>query len=289
MTNDVSKSQAEAQEHPDAWAYAALKEKPPEETDTDKTSANPPPKDGIGTDNGTAGTGGESKSQASQGDQSDPLEGYDLSKLLEHPVLGPQLNSWNDKSANSRLQSERDKILNELEPQVRQRLEDEAVGKYLDDMSDEERGQELARNPQLASKWAQIQQSREQANSHPEEVARAAEVYALATQISSVDQLIDASDLPDAEKESLKDVSKFQGQGAGAIVGWTQQVMQRLVEHAKEKGIEAEIDTRWNSYLEDNQARSPRARPGMTPPGSRAEPAPDVIKGDSREFLSAFQ
>lgn len=297
-TNNGNRSSVEAQEHKDAWAYLALGEKVPQPTAPNTSSSQSPSNSSgegqLGTE-GKGGEGGDHRSGEPTAKGANPVTGsvnsdLTLDDLLKDPKLGPLLNSWNDRTVNSRFQSERTRLERELEPVYRARFEEEETRTYLTNLSDEQRGLALSQDPKLATAWADMVKER-QSNTlaaTPEAVATAAQVYALAAQIRTYNDLINESALPPEAKAALLDNSKYESEGPQGVVTWGKDIQRAIIAHEKETGIKAELDTRWQSLLEDQKGHLPQ-RPGLIRPGTRQLPVADIVDGGSDEFLGAFR
>jgi hypothetical protein len=258
-------------------------------------SSSSEPKDGVGSKPGTGepkdttSPNGQEKVEGSEGRNTDPLASMTLDTLLKHPTLGPQLNSWMDKGVNSRMPHIKEQLKRELAPEILAETQYNDDKQYLESLSDEERGQVLAQDPELASTWARIQATRQQpGNVNPETIAVAAQTYALGMQIKAYDTMVNESDLPADQKQALLDIEPYKGQGIEGFNSWSQNVLQKLIEHKIEQGIQAQLETRWTSYREDQSAQNP-SRPGLQPPGRRQSPRPDFREGSTHEFMDAFQ
>jgi hypothetical protein len=139
----TSEHQTETQEHPDAWAYDAVNEKPPAVEGSPASPGTSPNANGTVGQSDPSGTPGGEDNQTSQ----DPLANLSLQELLKHPVLGPQLDSWNDRTSNSKVAAARERLTSELTPQIRANVEYEETKAYLNGLSPDERGTVLARDP----------------------------------------------------------------------------------------------------------------------------------------------
>lgn len=299
-TDNTTPKEAPVQEHPDAWAYEALGEAVPPLPGQTPTST---PDQGNGKPNASTGnnepksTGGGSPDRGTTDQQppntlttpgADGLTGLKLQDILAHPELGRELQSWADKATRSQLEAERNRIRNELEPEIRNRLELEEARNYLEGLSEPDRGQVLASDPKLAMVWGDLQKEKQTNPAVARDVAVAAQVYAMASIIASTDANIQESDLPDTVKTSLMDTSKYESEGPDGISRWIKDVQKALVGHEKDKAVASEIETRWQSYLENNRGNSPR-RPNLLPPGQRQDPVPSVYEKNADDaFLAAF-
>lgn len=287
------------QEPPDAWGLRALGRPVPPTNGAN--ASNPGPQTGGNGGNGSGPESPSSQQQAqNRGDNTasgeqgqtngtDPLEGITLQDLLKHSRLGSELTSWNDRTTNSRLETERPNIERELRPRVQAEVEDQDYVSHLETLSPEERGREFDSNPRAVGLW----QAHLDAKAAPDlqQQALAAQVYAAATLIRGVRSMIAQTDLPDTEKTALSDVTKFQEKGMPGVEEWVAQAVSRITEFQAESKHKSEIDKRWESERESNAGRisTSNPRPGISGPGSIQEPRPDIFEGHSRDFLAAFR
>lgn len=282
----------------DDWALFALgKSQPP--TGSNGTSNPDPSRNGNAPESGSSVATSPASVQnrgvsptSGEGDNPEGsqqvLESLTLADLLKHPKLAAELNSWNDRTTNARLDSERPSLRQQLKTEVEAEVEADDYINYLQSLPDDERGRLLASDSKASLAWAE--HIRAVAEPDTSAAQFAAQVYAAASLVRSVRQMIDQSGLPDDAKSALADNKDFVNQGMAGLEAWMGKVLGELNNASLEAKFAAEIETRWASERENAAARQSRSnpRPGVVAPGSAQPPRPDVYEADSSAFLSAF-
>ena len=174
----------------------------------------------------------------------DSLSEFDLSKLLSHPTIGPQLQSWADRSARTQidatLASERSRIASDAHL--------DALETHFDALTQDELAEELARDPKAVDAYAAVKQHKENRGKVglESQITSAAQVYAYATEIQVYNGLLEGSGLATEELAKLK-AENFTHLGPTGITVWGKAVQTALVEHR----AKALLDERWEAYKQE--------------------------------------
>lgn len=279
---ELSQLAAEIAGEPDAAAIEGTKppEKPASEEETTTSEEKAKPGDEA------VGKGEE------KGEQEDPLKDLAadadgaLKALLEHPVLGPLLNQWNDRSAVAQVTAavERQRPITEAETKQAEaeRVEDE----HFSGMTREQISEEISGDEEAATAYARHQQ-RKQAKGEPnaEAIAQASQVYSYAAQVASVSSLLEESELTAEVKESLKP-EHFTNQGPEGIREWGKAVLQAIITHDATGMAEKLKEDGWEAYKEEHLAEIDGERPAVVS-GRRDGPQPDLMKTPSENLLES--
>lgn len=242
---------------------------------------------GSGSDaNKSTDTGPAPGSPAHSGD---PLADMSIETLLKHPVLGPQVQSWSDKGAAAQIAAARERTKQELVPEVRASVEDEATDAYLKSLDPDERASIISTDPDLAIRWGEIQKA-EQAranNLNPDAVNAAAMTYSAQLQINANLKLLEHAALTDADRADLAP-QKYTDKGWAGLQEWSQALYSRVVDRHAAAISAQRFPTEFESYKLDQQARNGnnQGRPGVIAAGTNADVLPDLMGNNSNQLLS---
>lgn len=223
------------------------------------------------------------------GGQEDPLKDLAADKgalkvLLEHPKLGPLLNSWADNAAQAQIATalERDRPAIEADTK---RLEAERVeDEHFSGMTPEQVSEEISGDEGKATAYARYQQRKEAGGApNPEAIAQSAQLYAYTSEVAAIRGLLEGSELTDEVKESLKP-EHFTHLKTEGIREWKKAVFQAIVTHEATGLTANELDEKWEAYKEEHLAEIDGERPAIIS-GRRDGPTPDLIKTDSNVLL----
>lgn len=232
---------------------------------------------------------GASEGQDGADDSDDPLSSLTIDALLKHPKLGPALNQWNDKSAKSQVEADRRREREQGRHEGRQQVEEESLVRFIESLSQDELARELAADPQFAIQYAKYQEARQAPAVDAQAIAATSQVYALATQIHSNNELIEKSDLPADVKASLA-ADNYSQHGDRAIVEWNQAIHKAFVKHEAARIASGNNDEDWEASKQERLAELDRNRPGgLAAAGRAAAPKPDLMKTPTGKlFADAF-
>lgn len=224
-----------------------------------------------------------------EGDK-DPFKGVDIKQLLKHPVVGPQLQQWSDRSVGpqveQRLEAERGSIVASERRTAEERQEDE----HFASLDKDALAEELSANPKTAAAYARYQ-ARLQAPTapiNPTAIARTSEVYAVANQMRTNTQLVEGSELSSETKERLK-AENFADQGRDGLLIWGQEIFKALVEHEAGKLTDKDLEEKWEAYKQEHLVDLDGDRP-PTGPGRKTSPLPDLVTTPTPSlFEDAFE
>ena len=193
-------------------------------------------------------------------------------ELLRDPELGPEAQSWADKSGAAQVKA----ALDQAGTQSQQHAQDanmEQWSNYFSAMSQEELGQALAESPDAARAYAAVQQytAGRQQNLNSQQIATAAQVYSLTSQINIYNKLLEEADLPQDVRDTLKPES-FTHLGPPGINAWGQAVTAALIKHGIQKATETEVNTRWEATKQERLAELDQDHPGAA--SSAGSPSP---------------
>lgn len=230
----------------------------------------------VGSKAGDGATGGESASSSGNktsdntdsSGESDPLKDVPVEELLKHPVLGPQLQSRIDRIVASGVQTRVSAAIKEELPKIRAQVEQEQLGEYLNSLSPDERAKVLAGDEDVAAAWSRIQAEKQQ-QAQPPDLTAAAQLHAYQAVISTWNNVIAGSDLPDDVKATLAP-EKFAGQENG-IVLWGSAIQKALIEHEVQKALPKAVEEHVTAQR-NNQDAGTQKRPGAIPSGSKSAP-----------------
>jgi len=224
-----------------------------------------------------------------EGEQEDPLKGLASSKtpvrvLLEHPILGPLLQSWSDTAGAaqvaSALERERPTIAANAKVEELQRVEDE----HFSGLTQEEIAEEISGDEEAATRYARYQQ-RKTAGAQPNETAvvQASQLYAYASEVSAIQGLLEGSGLTAEVKDSLKP-DNFTHLKTEGIKEWKKAVFQAIVTQEAMGLTEKELDAKWEAYKQEHLAEVDGERPAIVG-GRKQGPADDLMSTDSSAIL----
>ena len=238
--------------------------------------------EGAKTGDGEEGKEGE----PGEGGQEDPFKDVTLKVLLEHPVLGPKLQSWSDggvaAQVTAALERERPALKADAQKTATERSEDE----HFSSMTREQIAEEIAESDEAATAYARFQQRRQASGElDPEGVARASQIYSYATKVASVSSLLEDSGLTAEAKAGLKP-ENFTHLGAQGIVEWEKAVFTAVVAHEVQQGAQKLLDDKWETYKQEQLAELDGERPAITS-GRRTGPAADLLTTSSGTILEA--
>lgn len=261
--------------------------KPTEGTPVPNPNTTPVPNEGEVLDGSTEGT----KENEGEQEDADPLgkmtlkqllaTGKPVDELLKLPQFAPALNSYADRVANSRLESERGSIRAQTQAQI----EDEVVDQYFSNLERDpaKLAEELAKDQSLPVQYAQYKQRQSEANQPDHTAAILTEAYML--QVRAVSQKMAAANFPPEVLETLHP-DKFRHLGAEGITAWSNAVDDAIITKRVSEGITKELGTKWESFREEQLAKESETIPGATVSrGSRNAPLPDLEKTNSQFLL----
>lgn len=187
------------------------------------------------------------KGEEKKAEPKDPLEGLTLSELLKHPILGPLVHRWADKSASSQsaVAVDRAKIGWDEEAAVK------ALEEKFDAMSEEELGRALS-NPETRDAFAALTERRNKSrdDASDEAIAVKGQRYGYAVEVGVYTEMLGKSDLPDEKKAELNP-DNFTHLGPQGIVAWGAAVQQALVEHATDAKAKTLLEEKWDAFQEE--------------------------------------
>src|SRR3990172_803142 len=233
----------------------------------------------------------ESKEQKPEGEggqeggEVDPLKGLDLKALLEHPQLGPLLNSWADRAGAAQvaaaLERERESIRSQAELTVDERHQDE----HFSGMSREDIAAEIASDEKAALAYAEYEERRQAASEpNPDAIAAASQVYAYATRVASVSRVINDSELSVEAKAELAP-ENFTHLGTEGIVVWEKAVFEAMVSHEAGQHAQRLLDEKWETYQQEKLAEGDETATAPTAAGRRTTNLPGLIETPSEVLL----
>ncbi|KKM04746.1 hypothetical protein LCGC14_1761150 [marine sediment metagenome] len=236
------------------------------------------------------GEGGKKPGEGEEGGgQEDPLKDLAGNKdalkvLLEHPDLGPLLNSWNDRSAvaqvTSALERERPNIEANAKELEATRLEDA----HFSEMTQEQVSEEITGDEKAAAAYARYQQRKEAGEApNAQAIAQASQVYSYAVRVASVSSMLEDSELTAEVKETLKP-EHFTHLKAEGIREWEKAVFQAIVDHTAADLTKEQLEEKFEAYKEEHLAEIDGERPAVVS-GRKDGPSPDLIKTDSGTLL----
>lgn len=223
---------------------ASPSEPPPDDS---KDSDTPEPKDVLG-DQALPPNGDEDQ------DAGEEAPKLTVEGLLKDPEVGPQLQSWADKSAAAQVKSATER----LQTDQQQAYSSANMGQwdnYFRQFNQEELGELLAQDQQKASAYSRVQAWRQeqQQAAGSDQIATAGQVYAYAHQISVNNSLLADSGLPQEELAELA-ADKFTHLGAEGVTTWSKAIQTALIKHQAEAEIQKGLDTRWEAYKQEKLA-----------------------------------
>lgn len=215
----------------------------------------------------------------------DPLANTDVEALISHPTLGARLQSWADQRAASQLRGKeasiRRQVETELTPIIEQRIRDERLGEYFKSLSQDQLGEALATNPELAADYGRLQDIARRAPA--QDVAHEAQVQAYIMQIRTWNSVLDKSDLSAADKAKLDPTNfNFAERGEEGFADWTSSIQMALVKH--EAGKSSTARREHELAIEDERNPIPDL---TTSPGARSGGLPDLLGTDDGLLLEA--
>lgn len=224
--------------------------------------------------------------------QSDPLESLSLADLQKHPKLGAELKSWADTEAAKQLrgktQTLRSQLASEVRAEVEQQVRDEVASQYFSGMSQEELGEALASDKDLAVEYSRLQ-ARPPEVKPPTDISHAAMVYGYAAQIKSVHTYLEASDLESDKKAELQPEKYIDpAKGMSSLEDWTQAVYKAVIESEVRKQVAEALTEKWEAYRQERLVEGdlglPRGSANLNN-GRRASPLPDLMESSSSDLL----
>jgi hypothetical protein len=207
-----------------------------------------------------------------------------LKILLDHPVIGPLLNKWNDKSAEAQVIASRERERPAIEADTRRSEVERNEDEHFSGMTQEQISEEIAGDEKAASAYARYQQ-RKQAGEEPnvDAIAQASQVYSYTSRIAAVRELLEGSELPADVIESLKP-EHFTHLKAEGIREWEKAVFKAIVTHEASGMAEKLKEDAWEAYKEEHLAELDGDRPAIVS-GRKDGPTPDLLKTDSGTLL----
>ena len=192
--------------------------------------------------------------------EADPVAKLTMTELLNHPKLGPAIQSWADTSGNARLEATKREVRAELE----QELEFSKLESEFKDMTREDWAELVSEDPSAVERYGQyksILKMREGSQSDAK-IAESAETFAMMAQIKTYQELLKGAGLPD-DKLALLDPAHFtlrqDGSPAGrqGIINWGTAIYSALVEAE----VERRLETRSQEHLAELDAKGTRKSP----------------------------
>ena len=227
-----------------------------------------------------------------EGDE-DPFKGLEakdiLAKLLGHPEVGPVLQRWADQAGEAQSASAVEQERGTIADEARTQAEDAHWDEHFKDMSEEEVGEELAKDSKAAVAYSRYKQRLEaKPELDPDRVTRASKVYGYAIQVATYDLMVKDSKLPDEKKAELK-AENFKDHGPEGIIAWGNAVYSALIEHEAEIRANELLNERWETFQQEHMAETDGDRPPMVRGRKVAGTLPDLIKTDTSVlFEDAF-
>lgn len=207
-----------------------------------------------------------------EGSPPDLLANLKPEDVLRHPTLGPLLQSRIDSTVAQQTRVRVDRTLQEQLPALKAQAEDESLVEYLVSRTPDERATVLAEDQHAAVVWGKhLEREQAKANPSPDAVAYAGQVTAYKFIIQTTGRAVDESSLPDTLKAELRIPSQEEvNLKEEGLYRWQQRVNQALLKQATEASIAATLETRWEAYRNEQDAKSPK-RPSVTVPGTQAQ------------------
>ncbi len=211
-----------------------------------------------------------------------------IHKLLEDGTVGPILQGWSDRAGDAQsataVEQERGGIAEEAKSQAENKHWDEHFGS----MSEEEIGEELAKDSKAAIAYSRYQQRQEAPPElDPERIAETSKLYGYAIQLATYDKMVKESELSDEVKANLK-AENFTNQGPDGIIAWGGAIYGALIEQAAEVRANELLEEKWETFQQERLAETDGERPPMGR-GRTADNLPDLLKTDTGKlFEHAF-
>ena len=248
-------------------------------------------KEGTRPDPTGAGTGdvaGEAEAKTEEEKEKetppDPLKELKLRQLLDHPTLGPELQSWADKVGVAQVKAALERERPAIAQTERQQAANAQWDEHFSRMSQEEIGEEISADAKAASAYAQYQQRQQvRPGISPEEVERASEIYANAAQVAVYTHMLDNSGLPDEKKAELKP-ENFTHLGVDGLVTWGQSIGQAIIDARSEARAQELLTEKWETYKQEQLAEFETERP-LVSSGHIKGAVPDLLGTPSAELL----
>ena len=283
MTTNASDAEVAAQARI-ALAEAMVGGKPlPENPKIPDASSNANTSGTGASGTGSSGAQGDSGS-SSQDNPDDPFSKAKLEDLISHPVLGPQLQRRIDTQVANQTKTWQERKLPELQREVETR----AIQEYLDSLSPEERGEVLAKDPDLAVTWGQLQNSRKNQPIDQQLVEDTSRIYAYSSRLRAGDTLLNEAGLkPEGELDPKfwsDQISTGKLDSDTAMSNWEAAVQAAIINDKVAKAL----DEKWEAYRLEKEAKQPqRANLAGTRPGASAAPTPQVLETKTSDLWEA--
>ena len=221
-----------------------------------------------------------------EGEQEDPLKGFELKALLEHPTVGPILSRWKDRAATAEVQQALEKERPTIEHDAQAKAAEAAEDKHFSGMSQEAISEEISESEEAATAYARFQQRKQAgAGLDPEAVTKASQVYSYAARVAAVTGVIEGSELSDEVKATLKP-DNFTYLGPAGIVEWEKAVFTAMVTHEASQLTEKELEAKFETYKQEHLAETDGERPPVGP-GRRAAATADLMETPSDVILES--
>lgn len=174
------------------------------------------------------------------------LSEMSIPDLLNHPTLGPKLNSWSDKAGNAQSTAAVTKAEGDWGDEAKLKV----LEQKFEDMSEEELGRAL-QDPETQAAFAALVDRRNKVTEEASEeaVAKKGQLYGYTVQIGVYQEMVGKSGLSTEAKEALRP-EKFTHLGAKGIIAWGVAIQEALLEHASDEKSKALLDEKWEAHLE---------------------------------------
>ncbi|KKL98997.1 hypothetical protein LCGC14_1818850, partial [marine sediment metagenome] len=184
-------------------------------------------------------------------------------KLLEDGTIGPILQGWSDRAGDAQSASAVEQERGGIADEARGQAEDNHWDEHFGSMSEEEIGEELAKDSKAAIAYSRYQQ-RQQAPPEldPTRVAETSKLYGYAIQLATYDKMVKESELSDKVKANLK-AENFTNQGPDGIISYGGAIYAALIEEAAEVKANELLEERWETYQQEHLAETDGERPPM--------------------------
>lgn len=294
MPEDKPEDKSEAEGDPEvtALATAIAGEMPPPiitEGESASSKEKPTSEEKVEPKEGEEKPEGEKPEEGEQEDSLKDLAGdakTAVKVLLEHPTLGPLLQSWSDRAGaaqvSTALERERPTIQAETKRLEAERTEDERFS----GMTREQIVEEISGDEEAAASYARFQQRKEAGPApNAEAVTQASQLYAYASRVAAVSSLLEGSGLKADVKESLKG-GNFTHLGEAGIREWEKAVFSALVTDEADGLVTKGLEEKWEAYKTEHLAEIDGERPALIS-GRKDGPVADLIKTPSEVLLES--
>lgn len=195
--------------------------------------------------------------------------------VLKHPELQAEANRWKDSASSTAVRTALERERGRLSQETRRTVEEEQFATYVESLTPEERARELSNDEEFATKYANYTASK--AGAGQEVVARQAQIYSMATTIQTLNEMVEEANLPPEELAKLHPDNFREYSGVAGVVAYQKAVQAALLSKQVQDGINAQIETRWQAHLQENNAELDEKRgAALGGRGRNANPNPSI-------------